>query len=182
MVLSSGSERLPARSDATSRTPRTPDSAVLVALGAALLGLLWLTEVLGDPTDGWLFYTLIFSAPLLVAIGLILFASRKELVGNLALVGSILTLLGALFPDIVGFLLAIVGLALLLADVRGPARCLRIGLSVLLAGVIGLAARLEHGDGLALFLPIMVVGAAAISLTLRRSQLRLPRGREALEP
>src|SRR5687767_2789431 len=81
-------------------------SAVLLALGAGLVTLLWLIEVLGDPTDGFAFYALIFGAPLLMAIGLVLLAWQKEVAGNAGRAGAILTLVGALFPDIIGFSLA----------------------------------------------------------------------------
>jgi hypothetical protein len=130
--------------------------------------LLWLTEVLGDPTDGFAFYTLIFGAPLLMAIGLVLLASRKEVAGNAGLAGAILTLVGALFPDIIGFSLAIVGLLLLLAAVRDRARRLRPALGVLLVGIVGVVVRLEDGDGLVLFLPVIALGAAALAVLLQR--------------
>lgn len=161
--MSSASQQVAANSDANARTN---SSAALVALGGGLLGLLWLTEILGDPTDGLLFYTLIIGAPLPIAIGLVLFASRKELAGNLALAGSILTLLGALWG--VGPFIAIVGLALLIADVHGRGRSMRVGLGLLLGGIVGLTVRLEHGDGLVLFLPIVVIGAAVSAVSLRR--------------
>lgn len=143
------------------------DSAALMAVGAALVGLLWLSEVFGDPTDGLAFYALIFSAPLLIAVGLVLFASRKEVASSRGLAGSILTLIGALFPDLIGLLLVTIGLLLLLSGVHD--RSLRVGLGVTLAGVIGLSVRLEQGDGLDLFLPVIFIGVAWTARLLLRT-------------
>lgn len=70
--------RLSAKGDATPGGRDTGGGALLVALGAALFALLWLTEIVGDPTEGALFYTLIFAAPLLIASGLVLLPRARS--------------------------------------------------------------------------------------------------------
>ena len=141
---------------------------MLLALGAVLLGLLWLVDSTDDPTDGVAFYMLVFGAPLLVGIALVLVASQQELATRSGLAGAILALLGALSPEVVGFAAAIVGLLLLYAGLREPGRGLRLGLALLVVGLVGLAVRLESGDGIVLFVPVLSLGAAALAMAVRR--------------
>jgi hypothetical protein len=150
------------------RQARTDGAAALLALGAFLLGLLWLIELTDDPTDGVAFYMLVFGAPLLVAVALLLVASQTELASRSGLAGAILTFLGALSPEILGFVTATVGLLLLYAGVRAPARGLRLGLALLVVGLVGLAVRLDSGDGIVLFVPVLSLGAAALAVAVRR--------------
>ena len=52
---------------------------MLLAVGAVLLGLLWLIELTDDPTDGVAFYMLLFGAPLPVGVALVLVAAQEKL-------------------------------------------------------------------------------------------------------
>ena len=148
--------------------PRAEGSAALLVLGAVALGLLWLIELTDDPTGGAAFYGLLFAAPLLIAVALVLVAWRDELATRVARSGAVLTLLGALVPDVVGLLAAVVGLALVFAGVRERAHGLRPGLALSIVGVLGLLVRLESGDGLLLFLPVLVLGALALAVARAR--------------
>jgi hypothetical protein len=147
---------------------RAEGSAALLVLGAVALALLWLIELTDDPTDGAAFYALLFGAPLLIAVALVLVAWRDELATRVARSGAVLTLLGALVPDVVGLLAAVVGLALVFAGVRERAHGLRPGLALSIVGVLGLLVRLESGDGLLLFLPVLVLGALALAVARAR--------------
>ena len=150
------------------RQARTEGAAALLALAAVLLGLLWLIDLTDDPTDGVAFYLLVFGAPLLVGVALVLVASQQELATRSGLAGAILALVGALSPEVVGFVTAVVGLLLLYAGVRAPARDLRLGLALLIAGLIGLVVRLDSGDGIVLFVPVVALGAVALAVAVRR--------------
>jgi hypothetical protein len=156
------------KSDLAPRQARTDGPTVLFGVGAALLALLWLIEATDDPTDGVAFYTLLFGAPLLIGVALVLVASQKELATRRGLMGAILALVGALSPDVLGLIVAIVGLLLLLVGVRERGHGLRLGLALLIAGLVGLAVRLESGDGVLLFAPVLTLGAAALAVALRR--------------
>jgi len=48
---------------------------------------------------------------------------------------------------------------------------LRPGFALLIAGLVGLVVRLDSGDGLLLFVPILALGTAALALSLRRIDL-----------
>ena len=150
------------------RQARTEGAAALLALAAVLLGLLWLIDSTDDPTDGAAFYMLLFGAPLLVGVALVLLASQEELASRAGLAGAVLALLGALSPEVVGFVAAIVGLLLLYGGLRDPGRGLRLGLALLIVGLVGLVVRLESGDGIAVFVPVLAVGAAALAVRVRR--------------
>jgi hypothetical protein len=152
----------------TPRGPQADGSAVLLALGAGALTLLWLIELTDDPTDGVVFYLLVFGAPLLVGVALVLVASQQELATRSGLAGAILALVGALSPEVAGFVTAIVGLLLLYAGVRARARDLRVGFALLIAGLVGLVVRLDSGDGIVLFVPVVALGAVALAVAVRR--------------
>jgi hypothetical protein len=141
---------------------------VLLAVGAVLLGLLWLIELTDDPTDGVAFYMLLFGAPLSVGVALVLVAAQQELATRSGLAGAILALLGALSPEVLGFVAAVVGLLLLYAGLRELGHGLRPGLALLMVGVVGVAVRLDSGDGIVLFVPVLAVGAAALAVAVRR--------------
>ena len=148
--------------------PRAEGSAALLVLGAVALALLWLIELTDDPTGGAAAYALLFGAPLLIAVALVLVAWRDELATRVARSGAVLTLLGALVPDVVGLLAAVVGLALVFAGVRERAHGLRLGLALSIVGILGLLVRLESGDGLLLFLPVLVLGTLALAVARAR--------------
>jgi hypothetical protein len=150
------------------RTRRVDGSAVLLMLGAAAAALLWLMELTNDPTDGFASFALVFGAPLLIAVGLVLIAWREQVATRRARVGAVLTMVGALFPDLVGLVLATVGVGLFFAGVREQGRGLRVGLALLIVGVVGLLVRLESGDGLLLFLPVLVLGTVALAVAQTR--------------
>src|SRR5919197_3127253 len=101
-----------------SRKGRTDGTTVLFTVGAGLLGLLWLIELTDDPTDGIAFYMLLFGAPLSVGVALVLVAAQEELATRSGLAGAILALLGALSPELLGFVAAVIGLLLLYAGLR----------------------------------------------------------------
>jgi hypothetical protein len=141
----------------------------LLTVAAGLFGLLWLLEIAGDPTGGVGFFTLVFAAPLLAAIGLVIATSRREdLFGRLGLLGSLLVLGGSLVPDIIGFTAAAIGLVLIALGLSERARRLLIAVAIVLAGVVGLGVRLESGDGIAIFAPILAVGVGLVAVTLLR--------------
>jgi hypothetical protein len=150
------------------RQARADGTAVLLAVGAVLLGLLWLIELTDDPTDGVAFYMLLFGAPLSVGVALVLVAAQQELATRSGLAGAILALLGALSPEVLGFVAAVVGLLLLYAGLRELGHGLRPGLALLMVGVVGVAVRLDSGDGIVLFVPVLAVGAAALAVAIRR--------------
>jgi sugar phosphate permease len=144
---------------------------VLFAVGSGLLGLLWLIELTDDPTDGVAFYMLLFGAPLLIGVALVLVASQNAVATRSGLAGALLALVGALSPDILGLIAAPVGLLLLFVGVREHAHGLRLGLALLIAGLVGLAVRLDSGDGIVLFVPVLALGAAALAVGLRRIEV-----------
>lgn len=112
---------------------------------------------------------LVFAGPLLVGIGLVIAASRRrDLFGRFGLVGSIFVLVGSLVPDIIGFTAAAVGLVLIAFGLPERARRLLIGIATLIIGVVGLGLRLDSGDGVAIFVPVLAVGAAILAGTLVR--------------
>jgi hypothetical protein len=141
---------------------------ILLALAAGLFALLWLTEVAGDPTEGVAFYMLAFTTPLLVGIAMVIAASRRrDLFGTGGMTGCILVLAGGLWPGIIGYAAAVVGLMLVAVSLWERARTVLFGVVVLLGGAVGLLLRLESGDGLLIFLPVLAVGAAMLATTLR---------------
>jgi hypothetical protein len=144
-------------------------SVVLLATGAGLFSLIWLAEVAGDPSRGLLFFMLVFAAPLLVGIGLVIAASRRrDLFRTRGLVGSILILVTSLVPDIVGFVGAALGLLLMALGVAERGRRLVAAIAILLVGVVGLGLRLESGDGIEIFVPVLAVGTAVLAGEVRR--------------
>jgi hypothetical protein len=145
-------------------------SSVLLAIAVCFLLGAWLTEVVGDPTDGLAFYTFAFGAPVLLGIGLVIAASRRrDVFGNLGLTGAIVLLVGSLSVDIVGFAAGLIGLTLIGAAVAGREPRLLPGVFLLGAGVLGLAVSIESTEaGYAIFIPVIAVGAGVLAATLRR--------------
>ena len=47
-------------------------------------------------------------------------------------------------------------------------RRLLVGIVILLVGVVGLGLRLDSGDGIEIFLPLLVVGTVVLAGTLQR--------------
>jgi hypothetical protein len=144
-------------------------SVVLLTLGAGLFSLLWLAQVAGDPSGGFLSFMLVFAAPLLVGIGLVIAASRRrDLFRTRGLVGSILILVASLVPDILGFVGAALGLLLMALGLAERGRRLVFPIAILLVGVLGLGVRLESGDGIEIFVPLLALGTVVLAGELRR--------------
>jgi hypothetical protein len=145
-------------------------SSVLLALAACFLAVVWLTEIVGDPTDGLAFYTLAFGAPVLLGSGLVIAASRRrDLFGSSGLAGAIAILVGSLSISILGFAAAVIGVILIGAAVARRAPRLLPGLLLLGIGVLGLTLRMDYSeDAYTIFIPMIAVGAAVLAATLRR--------------
>jgi hypothetical protein len=138
-------------------------------VGTALFGLIWLIEIVGDPSGGFAFFMLILAAPLVAGIGLVIGASRRrDLFGTRGLIGSILVLAGSVTPDIVGFVAVAVGLVLIAVSLPERAKSLLVAIVILLIGVIGLALRLESGDGILIFVPVLAVGTGVLATSFQR--------------
>ncbi len=146
-------------------------SVAFLSLATTLVGLLWLFAVAGDPTDGFAFFTFMYTAPVLVGIALVVAASqRRDLFGTLGLAGAIVVLVTSLTGiDLLGLLGVLIGLALMSAGLTRTTRGFAVGFLLIGVGLVGLFIRLEASDdAFTLFLPPIAAGLAVVTLTLRR--------------
>jgi hypothetical protein len=75
-------------------------SSILLAVSACCLVVVWLTEVLGDPTDGIAFYTFGFAAAVLGGVALVIAAwNRRDVFGTWGLVGAFVILVTSLWDS-----------------------------------------------------------------------------------
>lgn len=143
---------------------------MLLAVAACFLAAVWLTEIMGDPTEGVAFYTFAFAAAILLGTGLVIAASRRrDVFGNLGLVGAIAVLVGSLTIDILSLAAAVSGVILIGAAVARTERRLLPGLVVLGIGLVGFAVRVAaDADAYLIFVPMIAVGSAVLAVTLRQ--------------
>jgi hypothetical protein len=145
-------------------------SAVLVAVAAVFLVMAWLTEIVGDPTEGAAFYTFAFGAPVLLGAGLVIAAARRrDLFGGLGLGGAVVVAAGSVSVDPIGFAAGLVGLVLIGAAVARREARLLPGLFLIGSGVFGLAVSIDSTEtGYVIFIPLIALGAAVLAVTLQR--------------
>lgn len=145
-------------------------SAIALAVAAALVSVVWLTEIAGDPTDGVVFFTFGFAAPTLVGIALLIAASRRrDIFGKLGLAGAIVVLVGTLTIDVIGFVAALIGLLLVAVAVARNEPRLLAGLGLLALGALGLAVGIGWSDtAYVVFLPVVAGGSAVLAVMLYR--------------
>jgi hypothetical protein len=145
---------------------------VFLSLAAAVVGILWLFAVAGDPTEGFAFFTFMYTAPVLVGIALVIAASqRRDLFGTLGLAGAIVVLATSLTGlDLLGLLGVLIGLALMSAGLTRSTRGFVIAFLLIGVGLVGLFIRLETSeDAFTVFLPVIAAGLAVLTLALRRA-------------
>jgi hypothetical protein len=142
-------------------------SSVLLAVSACCLVVVWLTEVLGDPTDGVAFYTFGFAAAVLGGVALVIAAwSRRDVFGTSGLVGAFVILVTSLtgfFPAVV------VGAVVVAAAVARRRPRLLPGLLLLALGSVGMLVRADMSDdAYIIFVPVLAVASAVLAATLRQ--------------
>jgi hypothetical protein len=147
-------------------------SVAFLGLAAAFVGILWLFSIAGDPTEGFAFFTFVYTAPVLVGIALVIAASQqRDLFGSLGLAGAIVVLATSLTGiDLLGLLGVLTGLALMYTGLTRSKRSFLIGSLLVGVGLVGLFIRLETSDdAFTVFLPPIAAGLAVLTLTLQRA-------------
>jgi hypothetical protein len=147
-------------------------SVAFLSLAAAVVGILWLFSIAGDPTEGFAFFTFAYTTPVLVGIALVIAASqRRDLFGSLGLAGAIVVLATSLTGvDLLGLLGVLIGLALMSAGLTRSEHSFLIGFLLIGVGLVGLFIRLEASDdAFTVFLPPIAAGLAVLTVTLGRA-------------